>query len=87
MGAEAGLAGPEPLEASGAATEQSLSEDFEEFISSGQGFGRFYKNLQDSQRILIEFNRIREIFEIFQDFSRFLKLWQARASPGQARNH
>jgi len=43
LGTEAGPAGPEPPEASGAATEQSLSEDFEEFISSGQGFGRFYK--------------------------------------------
>jgi len=43
LGAQAGPAGPEPPEASRAAGEQSLSEDFEEFISSGQGFGRFYK--------------------------------------------
>jgi len=42
-GAPDGPAGPEPPEASRAAAEQSVSEDFEEFISSGQGFGRFYK--------------------------------------------
>ena len=31
--------------------EQSLSEDFEDFIISERGFGSFYENLQDSQRI------------------------------------
>ena len=78
---EACPAGPEPPEASRAATEQSLSEDLEDFISSGQGFGRFYKNLQDSPRNLIESN---DFFEGFQNSSRFLKLWLAWASPGQA---
>ena len=50
--AQAGPAGSEPPEASRAAAEQSLSEDFEDFIISERGFGRFYKNLQDPQRIL-----------------------------------
>ena len=43
LGAPAGPAGPEPPEASRAAAEQSLSEDLEDFSSSEQGFGRFFK--------------------------------------------
>ena len=43
LGAPAGPAGPEPPEASRAAAEQSLSEDLEDFLSSEQGFGRFFK--------------------------------------------
>ena len=58
LGAQAGqlaLSCPRPAE-------QTLSEDFEDFIVSEQGFGRFYKNLQDPGRILIEFARFWEDF-------------------------
>jgi len=50
----------------------------EDFINPGQGFGRFYKNLQVSRRILIGFN---DYLEGLQWPERFSKNSQAWASP------
>ena len=62
LGAPAGPAGPEPPEASRAAAEQSLSEDFEDFISPEQVFRRFYQPRARIWRILSELARISEDF-------------------------
>ena len=65
LGAPAGPAGPEPPEASRAAAEQSLSEDLEDFLSSEQGFGRFF---QAQSKELEGFPSLE------QGFGRFFKL-------------